>query len=128
MSFGRIFLLLTLLAVVPLRADGLEVKDGRYAGGPSVVIKLTPTQARLIQTAFKPGMELTLTKPQQAHLRREASLKLAPTKIYVGHASDWAHDCTCFASNIAIDFKPGYVELPVRYLMSDKEAEENHAE
>ena len=73
-------------------------------------------------------MDLSLTKAQQAQLRQAAHLKIAPTKVFVGHATDWANDCTCFASNIAIDFKPGFIELPVKYLMSDKEAENNHGE
>ncbi len=106
-----------------LLADGFPLKDGRYAGGPTVEIQLTKAQTVMIAHRFSSGVELRLTKTQRSKLKSQAKLKVAPTTLMLFHAADLAEDCTCFAANWAFDFKPGWVEVPIVYLCSDKEAE-----
>lgn len=106
-----------------LFADGFPIKDGRYNGGPTLIIKLTKNQTEMIQTAFKAGMTIQLTENQKIRIVKETNLKISPTKIAVYHASDLTNSCTCFTANIGFDFKPGWLELPVASLCSDEEAE-----
>ncbi len=118
-----LLLLLFLSAPLCLYADGFALKDGRYAGGPVVQIKLTKIQNNLVSNNFKSGRVIKLTKLQQTKIKTEAKLNVAPTKLEIYHAEDLANDCTCFVANIGFDFKPGWIEAPMEYLCSDKEAE-----
>jgi hypothetical protein len=120
--FRSAFLSIALTLSVQLLADGFPLKDGRYAGGPTVEVELTTTQQRLVTQHFEPGMVLKLTKGQKQKLKMAAKLKVSPTKLVLFHAPEMANDCTCFAANWAFDFKPGWVEIPIKYLFSDKEA------
>jgi hypothetical protein len=72
-------------------------------------------------------MEIHLTKAQQIQIKASAKVKVAPTKLMIFMVKDLEHDCTCFASNWAFPFKPGWLEIPIVWVCSDKEAEDNRA-
>ena len=118
-----VFAITILLLPTWLYADGFPIKNGRYAGGAVVLVELTTPQANLIHRQFKSGMVIRLSESQQAKIKLEAKLKIAPTKIEIYHASDLANDCTCFSANLGFDFKPRWIEVTVCFLCSDKEAE-----
>jgi hypothetical protein len=113
----------TLLAFC-LHADGLPIKDGRYAGGPVILIRLTSSQVSQIQRHYIPWMKLDLTSDQRKALKQKSSLVDPPTKVNVLLPKDSQDECTCGASNIALVYQPGWIELPIKFLCSDKQAEE----
>ena len=121
--FQLVFAVTLLSLPTWLYADGFPIKNGRYAGGAVILVELTTAQANLIQRHFKSGMVIRLSESQQAKIKSEANLKIAPTKLEIYHASDLANDCTCFSANLGFDFKPSWIEVPVCFLCSDKEAE-----
>ncbi|WP_243322284.1 hypothetical protein [Geothrix sp. SG200] len=121
--FGQMLLAaLVLLCSPPLLADGFPLKDGRYAGGPVIEMKLTKSQAKSVSNHFEPGMLLKLTRAQQRLLKSKGKMVTPPTELMIFHATDLAQDCTCFAANWAFDFKPGWLEVPLAYLCTDQEA------
>jgi hypothetical protein len=113
-----------LLVATILRADGIPFKDGRVSQVPVLELKLTPAQSVLIERHYKSGMKVLLTKSQRAQIRLAAKIKIPPTKMEVFQASEIEHDCTCASANLAFPFKPGWVELPIMLLCSDKEAKD----
>ncbi len=116
------------LSSAVLLADGFPLKEGRYAGGDAVELELTKPQADQVQRHFKSGMVLKLTKAQRAFLKAKSKMKIAPTRLEVYQATELAGDCTCFAANIALPFRAGWVEVPLVYLCTDKEAAARKAE
>jgi hypothetical protein len=118
-----ILFLVLLLTHSLVLADGFPVKDGRYAGGAVVLLKLTEVQSEQIRNKFISGMVIQLTKDQQEQIKSEAKLKVPPTKLEIYHAIDLANDCTCFVANVGFDFKPGWIDVPIAYLFSDEDAE-----
>jgi hypothetical protein len=110
-----------LLAAGPLAAEGLHFEAGRF-DGPVVELRLTPEQNRLVTCQYRKGMTLRLTPSQRAEIRAKAGLKVAPTRVEVYLRTHLQGECTCFASNYAIPFSPGLLELPVKLLCSDREA------
>jgi hypothetical protein len=119
-------ILLSFLVLIPemtIIADGFPIKNGRYGGGSVIELKLTNSQSNLINHHFKSGMIIKLTKSQQTYIQLKGNLKIPPTKLEIYHATDLANDCTCFAANLGFDFKPDWIEIPIEYLCSDKEAE-----
>ena len=105
-----------------IHADGFPIRNGRYAGGTVIELKLTTSQSDLITHHFKSGMIIQLTKTQQAYIKSKSKRKISPTKLEIHHAIDMAKNCTCFAANLGFDFKPGWIEIPIEYLCSDEEA------
>ena len=121
--YQLILALCLLISSSALQADGFPLKNGRYAGGPVIQLKLTRAQTEMAQNHFESGMTIKLTKAQQSKVKAQGKLTVAPTEIMLFHAVDLANDCTCFAANWGFDFKPGWVEIPTEYLCSDEEAE-----
>jgi hypothetical protein len=62
--------LMVFLLFIPMiaLADGLNVKNGHYAGGPVIVIKLTEKQKERINKKYKPYSKMELTKSQQTEI------------------------------------------------------------
>lgn len=115
--------LLLLLPVIAL-ADSLNIKNGRYAGGPVIVIKLTEKQKKRINKKHKPYNKMKLTKGQQTEIASKAKMKEPPTQVIAVRPVDTQGDCTCGIANIALILKDGMIEIPVSYLATDKEAKE----
>jgi hypothetical protein len=118
--------LVALLLFVPMiaLADGLNIKNGRYAGGPVISIKLTEKQMEHIDKKYKPYNKMKLTKGQQAEIASKAKMKEPPTQVIVVRPADTQGDCTCGLANIGLILKDGVIEIPVAYLATDKEAKE----
>jgi len=122
---GSILILLGgLLTCAVLGADGFQVKEGRYADGPTLELKLTPRQAKAVRSHFEPGMKIMLSRRQQAWIQARTNLHPPPTTVLLFHARDAADGCTCFMANWAFDFKEGWIEIPVGFLFTDEEAED----
>ena len=119
-----VILLAAALLAPCLHADGLPIKDGRFAGGPVVQIHLTSSQVAQIKHHYQPWMKLELTPDQREILKQKAALVDPPTKVNVLYPNDTQDECTCGASNIALVYRQGWIELPVKFLCSDKQAEE----
>jgi hypothetical protein len=103
-------------------ADSLPIKDGHYSGGPVFTINLTEKQQNKISRNYKPYEKLSLTKSQQADIRIKAKMKESPTKLTVIRPADTVGECTCGLSNIGLIISGGKLELPISYLVTDKEA------
>lgn len=118
--------LVAFLLFVPMiaLADGLNIKNGRYAGGPVIVIKLTEKQKERIDKKYKPYNKMKLTKSQQTEIATKAKMKEPPTQVIVVRPADTQGDCTCGLANIGLILKDGVIEIPVSYLATDKEAKE----
>ena len=117
---------MALLLFLPMIAfaDGLNINNGRYAGGPVIVIKLTEKQKERIDKKYKPYNKMKLTKRQQAEIASKAKMKKPPTQVIVVRPVDTQGDCTCGLANIGLILKGGLIEIPVSYLATDKEAKE----
>ncbi|RII25316.1 MAG: hypothetical protein CXR31_14050 [Geobacter sp.] len=120
------FVLVVLLLLLPMiaLADSLNIKNGRYSGGPVIVIKLTEKQKERIDKKYKPYNKMKLTKSQQTEIASKAKMKEPPTQVIVVRPEDTQVDCTCGIANIGLILKGGVIELPVSYLATDKEAKE----
>ena len=120
------FLIGALLLLVPTAtfADSLNIKDGRYAGGPVIIIKLTEKQKGRIEKKYKPYNKMQLTKSQRAEIASKAKMKEPPTKLIMVRPADTQGDCTCGLANIGLILKDGLIEIPASYLATDKEAKE----
>jgi hypothetical protein len=49
-------------------------------------------------------------------------MKESPTKLTVIRPADTVGECTCGLSNIGLIISGGKLELPISYLVTDKEA------
>jgi len=125
MKKALLLILVALLPLVPLisYADSLPIKNGRYSGGPVIVIKLTEKQKENIKK-YKPYNKMKLTKNQQTEIASKANMKEPPTQVIVVRPVDTQGDCTCGLANIGLILKGGVIEIPVSYLATDKEAKE----
>ena len=114
------FLFIPMIAL----ADGLNIKNGHYAGGPVIVIKLTEKQEERINKKYKPYNKMKLTRSQQTEIASKAKMKEPPTQVIVVRPADTQGDCTCGLTNIGLILKGGVIEVPISYLATDKEAKE----
>ena len=106
-------------------ADGFKFKDGRIDGESVIVLPLEPHQIKELQSHFKSGYLLRLTKSQRAFLLVNSKATKAPTQIEVYKAENLEHDCSCGMFNFGVLFKPDRIELPVLRVCSDQEALDN---
>ena len=67
-------------------------------------------------------MTIKLSASQIHTLKAKTKRKISPTKIRIYKAVELAGSCTCALNNFALPFKPGWVEIPIGYLCSDREA------
>jgi len=118
--------LVALLLFIPkiALADGLNIKNGRFAGGPVIVIKLTEKQKERIDKEYKPYDKMKLTKSQQTEIATKAKMKEPPTQVIVVRPEDTQGDCTCGLANIGLIISERIIEIPVSYLATDKVARE----
>jgi hypothetical protein len=105
-------------------ADSLPIKNGRYNGGPVLIMKLTKDQIHMIKNRYSPYQMMVLTINQQKFIGRKAPMKNPPSKIIIARAEDTVNDCTCGLYNIGLILKDNTVEIPKNYLATDEEAEE----
>jgi len=104
------------------RAEGYTFKDGHFDFPEVTRLTLTKEQAKLLETSFKPGIKISLTKAQSAQIRAEARVKEAPTKLQIYKVENLEGDCTCGLVNFAIIIEGGRVEMPHYQVVSDREA------
>jgi hypothetical protein len=114
--------LLVFITSLSALADGLPLKDGRYSG-EVIIIELTPEQQATILQHYKPYGLLKLTKKQREYIANTTKMSAAPTSVMVVRPADTVGDCTCGLSNLGLIFKDNSIEIPLRYLLSDAEAE-----
>lgn len=126
MARTSIILFAISLFLLPLIAfaDSLPIKNGRYAGGPVIIIELTELQKENIEKRYKPYNKMKLTKGQQSQIAAKAKMKEPPTQVILVRPADTQGDCTCGLANIGLILKGGMIEIPVSYLATDKEAKE----
>lgn len=115
--------LLLLLPIIAL-ADSMNIKNGRYAGGPVIIMKLTEKQKGRIVKKYKPYDKMKLTKTQRAEIATKAKMKEPPTSLIMVRPADTQGDCTCGLANIGLVLNDGLIEIPMSYLATDKEAKE----
>jgi hypothetical protein len=112
------------LSTLTAFADSLPIKNGRYAGSPVIIIKLTEMQKENIEKRYKPYNKIKLTKSQQSQIAAKAKMKEPPTQVIVVQPADTQDYCTCGLANIGLIMKGGVIEIPTSYLATDKEAKE----
>jgi len=117
-------LVLGVLTPLSLLADGMNIKNGRFASGPVIELRLSPSQSKLVQRQYKAWMTIELNVEQQAFLKLKGKLDEPPTKVKVLRTADAVGECTCGSANFGLIYKSGWIELPSNYLCSDKQAEE----
>lgn len=105
-------------------ADSLPIKNGHYAGGPAINIKLTEKQSETIEKKYKPYNKMKLTKRQQAEIGSKAKMKEPPSQLIVVRPADTQGDCTCGLANIGLVINGGVIEIPLSYLATDEQAKE----
>jgi hypothetical protein len=101
---------------VDVLADGMPIKDGRFVGGPTTVLKLT--QAQIV--ALKTTRMIKVTPAQKARLVRDAGVAASELEVYDTRRHE--NDCTCHAWNRALRFSETQIEVPHPYLVSDEDA------
>jgi hypothetical protein len=127
MKFNKIFsLCLVSILILPtvVLADSLPIENGRYSGGPVITINLTEKQRKNLKNNYKPYKKMALTKSQKTQIVSKAKIKESPTKLIMVRPEDTQGDCTCGLANIGLIINKDLVELPIRYLATDKEAKE----
>ena len=103
-------------------ADGIPIKDGRYSGGPLILIELTESQRELIKTKYSPFFAFPLTDDQKDTIRKESSVSPPPSQLMLVKVEDTAGECTCGAANLGLLIDSNRIEIPVKYLYTDEEA------
>ena len=109
-------------------ADGIPITNGRYAGGPSIVIVLTSQQRELIEAKYEPFFDLPLNDEQREVIRKQASVNPPPSKLMLVRISDIAGECTCGAANLGLLIDPSRAGIPVKYICTDEAAEKKKIE
>ena len=120
-----ILIVLTLIFLIPTLslADGLPIKDGRYFGGPSILIEISEAQKQLIKTTYEPFFNFPLTSEQREFIRRETTVEPPPSKLMLVKIPDTVGECTCGVANLGLLIDPSHVEIPVAYICTDEKAE-----
>lgn len=120
--FLRLIVRLALMATsVSSFADGLPFNQEKtHILGEVEVLILTPAQ----QVEVSRTRVLTLTKPQRARLQKLA--KECPASLQV--LTNRYDDCSCGMSSIAVWFRPGEVEIPVKFLPTKPMSKEEMAD
>ena len=115
---------MSLLAVLnTAHADGPRLgKDGLYADGQVVLLKLTKEQKKFLSeghaSAVESAMKLT---PAQSNMIK-AQAKVETTLLEVWDTRRGQSDCSCLSTNIALRFSENFIEVLVPYLKADEQA------
>ncbi len=114
--------LLLSLAVPSTFADGPpHNKNNRYTGGDVIVMSLTIKQIYFLDSHDrKPDDLLQLTPKQTKIIKRIWGVR--PTKLEIWETRKGWWDCSCMSANLGLRFAKDKIEIPRRYVMSDKEA------
>ena len=125
---------LSCLAAFSAHADGLPLKNGRY-DGPALVLKLTKDQIRVIDhyrtchrenfktmNAYTPYVFI-LTPSQKKALK--AKKGFAPRTLEVYETYRGFNDAGPHW-NLALRFAENEIEIPLKLVISDREAHEAH--
>ena len=110
-------------------ADGIPMKNGHFVGEKTFLLRLTPAQINDLEKRRKGKRQLydeqfVLTTDQVDEIERRAKKRIKRLVIFEG---DW-RDCSCHAYNIASRITKGTVEVPVSYLLTDKQMAERFSE
>jgi hypothetical protein len=100
-------------------ADGMPIHEGRFTGGPTTVLTLTPVQAATLRKAEERREQkfLILSEAQRMCLMRSAGA--APAKLVIYDTRTGENDCTCEAVNRGLWYEEGSVEVPHTYLAAE---------
>jgi hypothetical protein len=109
-------------------ADGIPIKDGRYSGGPSIVIELTASQKELIITKYTPFFAFPISDVQRELIHTVSSVSPPPSTLMLVKVEDTAGKCTCGAANLGLLIDSSHVEIPIEYVYTDAEAEKRKIE
>ena len=106
-------------------ADGIPMKNGHFVGEKVFVLRLTSKQINDLEKRRKGKQPLyqervALTQDQVNEIERHAKKRILRLEIFEG---DWK-DCSCHAYNIGSRIAKGTVEVPISYLLSDKQIAE----
>ena len=110
-------------------ADGIPMKNGHFVGEKTFVLRLTPEQISELEKRRKARRplyqeQLVLTAAQVDELERHSKKRITRLEIFEG---DWK-DCSCHAHNIGSRITKGTVEVPISYLLTNKQIAERYAE
>lgn len=110
-----ISVVLLLIAITTLRADGIPFEGDRVVRCVTTVVELTKSQREQLdreRSAEKqsPIVRVALTDAQKEKLSREAGF--APQELEVWPLEQAKMTCTCELLNMAIRFESGRVEVP----------------
>jgi hypothetical protein len=97
-------------------ADGMPIRNGRFSGGPSTVLALTPDQASALRRNEERGEFKVLVLSDVQRRRLLESAGTAPASLDVYDTRKGENDCTCEAENRGLWFEEGSVEVPHAYL------------
>ena len=118
-------IILLLLAIVLAQgnasADGLPMKNGKYAG-EIILIELSKQQQIIIKNNYVPWGYLELTDEQREIIKKKTSITPPPTKLMVVKIEHTTGECTCGVSNLGLIVGPSKIEIPTKYIYTDKEA------
>ena len=103
-------------------ADGIPIKDGRYSGGPSIVIELSESQRELIKAKYSPFFAFPITDDQKETILKQSSVSPPPSKLMLVKIADTAGECTCGAANLGLLIDSNRIEIPIKYIYTDEEA------
>ena len=122
-----VFILLFLPGIA--LADGIPMKNGHFVGEKTFALRLTPKQINDLEKRRKGKQrlnkeEVVLTADQVDQIERHANKRIMRLEIFEG---DWK-DCSCHAHNIGSRITKGTVEVPVSYLLTDKQIAERYSE
>lgn len=104
------------------RAEGYTFKDGHFDFPEVTRLTLTQKQLKLLETRFKPGIKISLTKEQTAQIKADTGVKEPPTKLQIYKVENLDGDCACGLVNFAIIIDGGRIEMPHYQVVSDSEA------
>ena len=119
----RIIMFLCLVLGFSLYADELKFKNGHLVAGDLVTIRLTKDQMELVKKGNRPNFHIRLTTHQRSILRKVYKKTAPPTEIGVFRQIDLDGGCSCGLINFGVLYKANALEIPIRSLCSDKEAE-----
>ncbi len=103
-------------------ADGLRIENGHYAG-EIISIKLNEKQQETIKTNYEPWGDLQLTQAQRNIIKNKTKITPPPSKLVMVKIEHTIGQCSCGVSNLGLIIEPDLIEIPIKYIYTDEEAE-----
>ena len=90
--------------------DGMPIRNGRFVGGPTTVLRLEGDQAR----GLPDQRELVLSRAQREALR--GAIGEAPRTLWIYDTRIGENDCCCDAQNRGLRFSEAQIDVPHVYV------------